>query len=51
LKAQIIDGESALDMLNVPMRDLLKSRYRAMQATKAKYAQEHPEAIKKATKK
>ena len=51
LKAQIIDGESALDMLNVPMRDLLKSRYRTLQAAKAKYAQEHPEAAKKSTKK
>jgi hypothetical protein len=51
LKAGIIDGESALDLLNVPMRDLLKSRYRLMQQQKAKYAAEHPEAAKKSARK
>lgn len=51
LKAGIIDGESALDMLNVPMRDLLKARYQKIQMAKAKYAQEHPEAAHKTRKK
>lgn len=51
LKAGIIDGESALDMLNVPMRDMLKARYQKMQAAKAKFAAEHPEALHKGRKK
>ena len=51
LKSGIIDGESALDMLNVPMRDMLKARYQKMQQSKAKFLQEHPEALQKGKKK
>ena len=51
LKAGIIDGESALDMLPLPMRDLLKARYRQMQQQKQQLMKEHPELLQKGGKK
>jgi hypothetical protein len=44
-KLQIIDGESLLDLIPIPMRDILKVRYRAAQEAKAKMIQEHPELL------
>ena len=39
-KIDVIDGESLLDLLDVPMKDLLKERYKVMQAQKAAAAKE-----------
>lgn len=51
LKNQVIDGMSALDLLSgVPMRDLLKSRFKEMQVAKQKMIQEHPELLTKGKK-
>lgn len=47
LKAGIIDGESALDLMNVPMRDLLKSRYKTLQRARAKAEAERPLTAKR----
>lgn len=47
LKARIIDGESVLDMLHLPMRDLLKARYKQMKAAEQKFLQQHPELLTK----
>lgn len=47
MKLQIIGGDSALDLLPVPMRDLLKERYKAMQAQKQKMIEQHPELLTK----
>jgi hypothetical protein len=45
-KIQAIDGESVFDLLNVPMRDILKARLKEQQEAKAqqmqKLEQEHP---------
>lgn len=49
LKAGVIDGESALELLPVPMRDILKSRFKEIQKAKAEQAQQlmqHPELLK-----
>ena len=52
-KLGVIDGESLLDLLPVPMRDILKIRYRDMQAKKEQKQEEakaeiiqHPELAK-----
>lgn len=47
MKLQVIGGDSALDLLPVPMRDLLKERYKAMQQKKEQLIQEHPELLEK----
>lgn len=47
LKAGIIDGESVLDLLNLPMRDLLKARFSRIKAEKAAFLQQHPEVLTK----
>lgn len=47
MKLQIIGGDSALDLLPVPMRDLLKERYKDMQQQKQKMIEEHPELLTK----
>ena len=47
LKSGIVGGDSALDMLSVPMRDLLKERYKKMQEDKQKLIHEHPELLTK----
>jgi hypothetical protein len=43
-KSQVIDGESLLDLLDVPMKDLLKERYKVLQAQKAAAAKEQQQA-------
>lgn len=52
-KLNVIDGESLLDLLPVPMRDILKARYADMQQKKAQQAEQmkqeiiqHPELLK-----
>lgn len=46
MKLGIIEGDSALELLNsVPMRDLLKTRWKDMQLKKAQMIQQHPELI------
>ena len=47
MKLQVIGGDSALDLLPVPMRDLLKERYKTMQEKKQQMLQEHPELLTK----
>lgn len=47
MKSGIIGGDSALDLLAVPMRDLLKERYKEMQQQKQKMIREHPELLTK----
>ena len=52
LKAGVIDGASALELLNVPNLDVLLQRLEEQQAAKAKFLQEHPElAMQKGGKK
>lgn len=51
LKLQIIDGNSALDLLSVPMRDILKDRYKEMQAKKDEMIKAHPELLTHGKKK
>lgn len=51
LKNQIIGGDSALDLLPVPQRDLLKQRYKEMQQQKQEMIKEHPELLTKGKKK
>jgi hypothetical protein len=46
-KLGAIDGESAIDLLSVPMRDLLKARYRKMQQQKAAAMAANPELANK----
>lgn len=49
LKSGVIDGESVLELLPVPMRDILKARFKEIQKAKAQQAQEllqHPELLK-----
>jgi hypothetical protein len=43
-KSQVIDGESLLDLLDVPMKELLKERYKVLQAQKAAAAKEQQQA-------
>jgi hypothetical protein len=50
MKSQVIDGESLLDMLPVPSRDLLKQRWKEMQKAKAEFMQQHPEMLQKGGK-
>ena len=52
-KQGVIDGESLLDLLAVPMRDILKERYRELQKSRAQHqqdmikeAEKHPEVLK-----
>ena len=48
MKAGIIDGASFLDMMpSIPMRELLKSKYKVMEAKKAQMIKEHPELLMK----
>ena len=47
MKLQVIGGDSALDLLPVPMRDLLKERYKEMQEKKQEMIAEHPELLTK----
>ena len=47
LKSGVIDGESVLDLLPVPMRDTLQNRWKSAQEAKAKMAREHPELLEK----
>ena len=47
MKLGVIGGDSALDLLPVPMRDLLKERYKLMQEQKQKMIKEHPELLTK----
>lgn len=45
MKLGIIDGVSALDLLPVPMRDLLKQRLKEKEKRQAEMAQQHPELL------
>ena len=45
VKSGFIDGESAIDLLPLPMKDRLKMRYREAQAAKAEMIKEHPEML------
>lgn len=48
LKAGVIDGATFVDMLpDVPNRDTIKTKFYDMQEAKAKFLQEHPEAMTK----
>jgi hypothetical protein len=50
VKHGFIDGESAIDMLPLPMKDKLKLRFREAQDAKAKMIQEHPEILTRGKK-
>jgi len=50
-KLKWIDGNSGLDLLPVPMRDILKQRYKEMQAREAEMIKEHPELLAHGKKK
>ncbi len=45
LKAGFLGGDSAIELLPFPNKDLLKRRYQIMQEQKAKLIQEHPELL------
>lgn len=45
LKAGFIGGDSAIDLLPFPDKDVLKQRYKAMEQAKAKMIEEHPEIL------
>ena len=47
MKLGVIGGDSALDLLPVPMRDLLKERYKTMQEKKQQMIEQHPELLTK----
>lgn len=47
LKSGIVDGESAIEMLPFPRKDILKDRFKKAEAAKAKLIQEHPELLTK----
>ena len=47
LKAGFLGGDSAIELLPFPQKDLLKQRYKQMQDAKAKLIQEHPEILTK----
>lgn len=51
MKLGIIGGDSALDLLPVPMRDLLKTRWKDMEAKKTQMIKEHPEILTHGKKK
>ena len=50
LKAGFVGGDSAIEMLPFPQKDVLKQRYKAMQEQKAKMIKEHPELLTKGAK-
>ena len=50
LKAGFLGGDSAIELLPFPQKDLLVRRYEAMQAAKARLIQEHPEILTKGKK-
>jgi hypothetical protein len=43
----IIDGETVLDLVHLPMRDLLKARYRKMQKQKQEMIAKNPQLLTK----
>jgi hypothetical protein len=45
LKSGILDGESAIEMLPYPQKDLLIQRFRVKEEKQAKLIQEHPELL------
>jgi hypothetical protein len=47
LKAGVIEGDSVLDLVHIPMRDLLKDRYRQKQKQQAEFMAKNPELLKK----
>jgi hypothetical protein len=47
LKSGFVGGDSAIEMLPYPQKDILKQRYKAMQEAKQKLIQEHPEVLTK----
>ena len=47
LKAGFLGGDSAIELLPFPQKDLLKLRYKAMQEAKQRMIQEHPEILTK----
>ena len=47
LKAGFLGGDSAIELLPFPQKDLLKLRYKAMQEAKQRMIQEHPEVLAK----
>lgn len=42
-KAGVVDGESLIDLSSIPLKDLLKERYRQKQKAQQKMFAEHPE--------
>ncbi len=50
LKAGIIQGDSAIDMLPFPEKDVLKARWREAQQKKEQMLREHPELLDKGGK-
>ena len=50
LKAGYLGGDSAIDLLPYPQKDLLRERYAKMQEAKQKLIQEHPELLTKGAK-
>ncbi|MDE2472851.1 MAG: hypothetical protein KGL35_30070, partial [Bradyrhizobium sp.] len=50
LKAGIVDGTSAIEMLPFPNKDMLARRFQEKQAAQAKFMQEHPELLAKGAK-
>lgn len=47
LKAGFLGGDSAIELLPYPQKDLLKQRYKQMQEARQKMIQEHPEILTK----
>lgn len=47
IKAGFIGGDSAIEMMNFPNKDLLITRWREMQQQKAELIKEHPELLTK----
>jgi hypothetical protein len=47
LKNKVIDGESVLDLVHIPMRDLLKEKFRQAKEREAAFIAEHPELLQK----
>lgn len=50
-KLQVIEGDSILDLLPVPMKDLLKSRWKEKKQREAQMLQQHPELLEHQGKK
>lgn len=46
-RMDIIDGETVLDLVHLPMRDLLKARYRKMQKQKQEMIAKNPQLLTK----